>query len=298
MALTANSGPDLQPRDFHFLRGLLESRLMTLHHAALLYFNGRKEAAKKRLQKLKRSALLIERRRRVYQPSILLLSKRGFQVLREAGQLPDLPAVTWTEVRRRARVTDAMLRHHLTVLDFKAALTQALAKEDGFSLTEFSTWRLASPIVASIDRNSFDNIQPDAFIRIMDQSQNLEQVFFLEIDRPRELLEHLIARIVRYRDYYRRGDFAQFSGGAPEQYEKFPFRVLIVFRNRQRRNNAAERLLLLSKPILRQAWLATLDEFLANPLGSLWVTPHAYRRFTDQDQRMELTFVKHALLAG
>jgi len=41
---------DLQERDFALLRGLFESRVMTAAHIASLYFDGKKEAAKKRLQ--------------------------------------------------------------------------------------------------------------------------------------------------------------------------------------------------------------------------------------------------------
>jgi hypothetical protein len=41
----------LQKRDLAVLRGLFESRVMSAAHIAALYFEGKAEAAKKRLQK-------------------------------------------------------------------------------------------------------------------------------------------------------------------------------------------------------------------------------------------------------
>jgi hypothetical protein len=40
---------ELQERDLAILQGLFESRLMTLTHITHLFFNGRGEAAKKRI---------------------------------------------------------------------------------------------------------------------------------------------------------------------------------------------------------------------------------------------------------
>ena len=43
----------LQERDLELLRGLFESRVMTLAHAGDLFFDSKPQAAKKRVQKLK-----------------------------------------------------------------------------------------------------------------------------------------------------------------------------------------------------------------------------------------------------
>lgn len=64
----------LQDRDNALLRGLFESRVMTSKHVATLYFEGRAEAAKKRLQKLKTAGFVKERPRRAYEPSLLFLT--------------------------------------------------------------------------------------------------------------------------------------------------------------------------------------------------------------------------------
>lgn len=45
-------------RDYRLLRGLFESRVMTVQHAAALYFGGSLEAARKRVWKLKNAALV------------------------------------------------------------------------------------------------------------------------------------------------------------------------------------------------------------------------------------------------
>jgi predicted transcriptional regulator len=77
----------LQPRDFDLLRGLFESRVMTTGHVAVLYFDGRKESAKKRLQKLKAAGLVGERKRHVNQPSVLFLTRTGLLLFQKHGIL-------------------------------------------------------------------------------------------------------------------------------------------------------------------------------------------------------------------
>jgi hypothetical protein len=50
----------LQERDIFLLRGLFESRVMTTDHATALYFDGKYDPAKKRLQKLKSAGLICD----------------------------------------------------------------------------------------------------------------------------------------------------------------------------------------------------------------------------------------------
>ncbi len=78
---------DLQDRDLSLFRGLFKSRVMTTAHIAAPYFDGKKEAAKKRLQKIKAAGLISERKPRVNEKSILFLSRKGFTLLqREESQ--------------------------------------------------------------------------------------------------------------------------------------------------------------------------------------------------------------------
>src|SRR5438093_8265885 len=100
----------LQPRDFLILRGLFDSRIMTLSHISRLYFEGRDEAAKKRVQKLKAAALISERARRAYDRSILSLTRKGFEALFDGGQLSQFPKQSWKTLEKRMQVSEMTLR--------------------------------------------------------------------------------------------------------------------------------------------------------------------------------------------
>src|SRR4051812_13098621 len=78
MASLGRNGVDLQERDFDILAGLFECRVMTLAHVTDLYFDGKSEAAKKRVQKLKAAGLLRERKRRIGDPSVLHIGMKAF----------------------------------------------------------------------------------------------------------------------------------------------------------------------------------------------------------------------------
>lgn len=54
----------------------------------------------------------------------------------------------------------------------------------------------------------------------------------------------------------------------------------MVFKNAERRNNAAEQLLQLTPPILTQVWLTTFAEATTDPLGPIWIRPLDYREAT------------------
>src|SRR5262245_41539785 len=91
MGTGRKSNAEVTPRDALLLRELYETRLMTIQQAALLYFNGSYEAAKKRIQKLKAVRLIRERVRKISEPSILSLAKAGFEVLLNDGHLDGIP---------------------------------------------------------------------------------------------------------------------------------------------------------------------------------------------------------------
>jgi hypothetical protein len=79
-----------------------------------------------------------------------------------------------------------------------------------------------------------------------------------------------------YVDFYRSGGYAEWRGGQRTAYKDYPFCVLFILKNAERRNNTAERLLRLNPPIREQVWLSTFDEFLHDPLGAIWVQPRRY----------------------
>ena len=119
-------GLELQDRDIEIFLGLFESRLMTLEHLTRLYFNGRSEAAKKRVQQLKSGRYLGERVRNLYEPSILYLAERAFTALVERGAIHEYPSLTWSQFKKRVHVSDFTLRHERSVLDVKTSLSCAL----------------------------------------------------------------------------------------------------------------------------------------------------------------------------
>ncbi len=270
----------IQERDLELLRGLYESRLMTLAHAAALHFDGKAEAAKKRVQRLKAAGLIRERPRRPYEPSVLFLTRLGFLTLDSRGLLTTYPQLRALGFEKRAHVKDLTLRHELQVMDVKAAITTSVRTSGEFEIAEFSTWPALHAFRVEQPTNTV-TVKPDGFIRIREHTNRTdvyEHSFFLEVDRSTETQETLALKARCYRDYYRSGGFALKHGRSRQDFESFPFRVLMIFQNTERRNNVAERLLLLVPPILTQVWLSTFSEVLSNPLNNVWVQPADYRR--------------------
>ena len=275
----------LQDRDLALLRGLFECRVMTNDHATALYFGGKPEAAKKRLQKLKAARLISERPRYAFEPSVLFLTRKGLVLLQEQGVLNEYPAFDLPELDRRARVSDLTISHELEIMDVKTAFHTAIKKASLFNIAEFSTWPLLNEFTASRPRGNGAEVptKPDGFIRIHETdaaSGKFEHTFFFELDRSSEVQDKLVAKAVCYLDYYRRGGFAVRNGATRDDFKKFPFRVLMVFKNAERRNNTALRLLQNNPPILRLVYLSTFDEVTHDPTGAVWIRPLDYREAT------------------
>jgi hypothetical protein len=288
---------EVQDRDLEILRGLFESRVMTAEHVAAIHFEGRYEAARKRLQKLKTAGYVGERPRRAYDPAVLFLTKKAFALLCERGAIANYPKTTWKSLEKRVRVSPLTLRHELEVQDVKAAMVQAISQAPGLEVTEFNTWPLLNKFRAYTPAGELVTVKPDGLIRIRQSMLNgeiLEHALFLEVDRSTETLETLAQRACCYRDYYRRGGWALRHGRPASEFEYFPFRVLLICKTAQRRNNVAERLLACRPPILTQACLATFPEVVEQPLGTIWVRPADYRdaiskaHFTAKTGREEL----------
>jgi len=272
----------LQERDLLLLRGLFESRVMTLAHATSIFFDGHAEAAKKRLQKLKAARLIGERRRRVWEPSVLFLSIDGFGLLRDRGILADRQPFHLTSWVKRAHVSDFTLRHELEVMDIKSAFHAAARRSGLASIEEFSTW----PHLNQFDtvRPGFAGgevtVKPDGFIRTQRKTADgglSGHTFFLEVDRSSETLDTLVSRAECYHAYYKSGGFAVRNGASRSAFRAHPFRVLIVFRTVERRNNTAERLLQYDQPAFTQICLSTYAEATNDPFGAIWVRPIDYR---------------------
>jgi hypothetical protein len=127
-------------------------------------------------------------------------------------------------------------------------------------------------------------MKPDAFIRIRqtdaDGFDATEHLFYLELDRSTEPQSRLQAKAGAYADHYRSGGMAKRFGAPVDAYEQFPFRVLIVCRTAERRNNIAAAMLTRRPPILTMVWLSTMDQICRNALGTIWIRPVDYREVT------------------
>jgi hypothetical protein len=106
------------------------------------------------------------------------------------------------------------------------------------------------------------------------------RTLFLEVDRSTETQDTLALKGASYVTYYKDGGYAKWLGKSRAEFREYPFCVLMVLKNAERRNNTAERLLQLNPPIYRQVWLTTWEEITTNPLGTIWVQPKEYLEVT------------------
>lgn len=253
---------------------------MTTAHVAALYFDNKPEATKKRLQKIKVAGFIAERPRRAYEPAVLHLTKGGLLLLDEHGLLADYPPFSMPALEKRARVSDATIRHELDVMDVKAAFHIAIQKTEQYSIEEFGTWPRLYEFEAEPNGGPSVLVRPDGFIRIREKEDGgalSEHTFFLEVDRSTEAQDILVSRASAYLDYYKSGGFAAKNGAKRAEFKEYPFRVLMVFKTPERRNNTAERLLQNTPPILTQVYLATIDDVRSDPFGAIWIRPIDYR---------------------
>lgn len=274
----------LQPRDTQLLLGLYASRLMTLPHIATIYFGNRTDAAKKRVQKLKRAGLIRQRPRRFSEPSLLFLSNHGLTLLSEHIHLAGAGRMD-SQFRRRLSVSALMLRHELSVLDVKAATVASVLKREQLKLHTFSTWPSLYEFRTRQQRGEHVVVKPDGFVVIEELRKDeghRQHAFFLEVDRSTERLDILVSKACCYRNYYLSGGFSQRHGSSPSEYKTFPFRVLFILKTVERRNNVARTFLEVSPPFATQMWLTTLDEAKGDPLGCIWITPRDFAEAAKQ----------------
>jgi hypothetical protein len=277
----AHSVPDIviQDRDIELLKLLLHSRVLTLAHAAVLVFDGSKEAAKKRIQKLKANGLILERRRKAYEQGVLFLSKKGFLCLKVRAELPpecdDIPSFS-----KRAQVSELTLKHELEVMDVKAAFQREATKRDDITIAEFSTWPKLNEFSVrdEADRpfGKMKKVKPDGFIRIHQRDPDgslWEHMYFLEVDRSTEKLDILAQRLRSYNLFYRSGGIAKKFGVAQASFRDFPFRILVICKSNSRVQNLVELLTKNSPSILQQIAVYPMLEAELNPfqpLDSSW----------------------------
>jgi Replication-relaxation len=238
--------------------------------------------------------------------------------LEEKGILTEYPKLSAIDLKKRAQVSEQTTQHELDVMDVKATITAAIRGADSFSILEFTTWPKLCQFNASAspaaDRKP---VKPDGFLRIDETTSNgsFEHTFYLEVDRSHESQEKITDKALCYREHYTSGGLAVRNGSPRSDYREFPFRVLMVFRTTDRRNNANDAMLRLTKPVRTMVWTTTQKELLNDPLGAIWIRPsdyHAvtqgtpfdpdrkresiYRRQAERERLVEATVIKHPLL--
>ncbi len=266
---TKDGGIILGARDLDLLRGLYESRVMTTAHVARIYFEGRAEMAKKRLQKLKSARLVRGRPRSTFERSCLVITSRGIGVLRPAGQLRKYERLPAAPGWKRSQVSGSTLAHELAVMDVKAAF-HAAAPSAGRRVLDFATW----PALNRFESGGA-TVKPDAFVRVEDLSSEApgtQSRFYLELDRSTESLRVLVERAQAYRAC---GQASRCV--APQTWSaqrgRHEFVALFVLQSEARLQNLARALLAASPPVRSLVWLATQREVLADPFGPIWRRP-------------------------
>jgi hypothetical protein len=182
---------------------------------------------------------------------------------------------------QRINIAESGVPHELAVTDAKIAFSRTLANNPYYRLEEFSTWPAMYEFKAipyGFDQRE-RTVKPDGFICIRGQGnygRPTSHAFFLEVDRSTESHVVLVRKAAGYLHYYRSGGFAVWNGVQRQKFEDFPFRVLLVVENAERRNTVAEQMAHHSPPILSIVYLTTQAELEANPLGTIWVRPVDY----------------------
>jgi hypothetical protein len=164
-------------------------------------------------------------------------------------------------------------------------MVTAINGAERFRVAEFSTWPALYQFKACRPSGERVTVKPDGFIRIHETEAGglSEHTFFLEVDRSTETLDVLAQRCHCYLDYYRSGGFAICNGSSRGEYKEFPFRVIVVCKSTERRDNLAGRLLQNSPPIGTQVWLATTAQVVNDPLAAIWLRPTDYRNSTTRE---------------
>ncbi|HMP08280.1 MAG TPA: replication-relaxation family protein [Lacipirellulaceae bacterium] len=245
----------LQARDVALLRELLESRVLSLEQIRRLFFAGKDEMAKKRVQRLKAAALLVERPRRVGEASLLQLSWSGFVALRDRGEADDHHFEhSPKSFARRMRVSPLTLAHELAVAHVRTAFTLALRGHERYSLERFD-----------VVPRRFE------FTVLHDGDDVFAHDFFLEVDRGTETLARVVGKCVHYREYYRSGGYAKHCGGNENEAKAYPFRVLVVCGSSQRRDNLLVSLRAVNPPIVSMVLIATREIGAGDLLFGSWI---------------------------
>jgi hypothetical protein len=277
-------GVELQPRDVALLGDVFENRFISIKHAAALHWPGLSAgdaAAKRRLAKLAEAGLLQQQQVEIEGCRVIYrLTKESVDLLAERELIPRIVRTDWSD-KMRKRYTDELrpshLAHELSLYDLKVAFTSAVNQHAHIRIGELGIWPL--PYAFPVTRKGRVTKQlPDGFLRIdehrpSDDGVPISHYFYLELDNGgNEKLDTLAEKAEGYRSHLRSGAFATALGADANA----TFRVLVVVAaqaSAARRDNICARIGALGIHTL--VWAATMQEVLAGPLESVWITPKA-----------------------
>jgi hypothetical protein len=223
------------------------------------------------------------------------------------------PSITWERTQERLDIGTSTINHELGVIDGKVAWTEAIRKRTDILLGEYVTWPALYQFKTAHPSGSMVTLKPDARSSTRVAYTNKPTIAFHEHDRGTEGVQRIVAKAYGYAYYYQSGDFAVRMGGTRKERAEFLFRVLIDVKNIERRNNIVEALLKESHTFTfrRLFALTTTSEFLADPIGNIWLTLDNYfdatrgtiynplthtatRRVSERDRLVEARITKRA----
>jgi len=97
----------------------------------------------------------------------------------------------------------------------------------------------------------------------------------LNFDRGTMEEKRFAKKLQGYREYYFSGGFMRKYGDGQGQKQDYPFRVFTTTPNERRRNRLVQVAGYVGSNTM--CWFATLDDYLKNPFGKVWVRAKEYK---------------------
>lgn len=263
----------LLPQDLALLHELYISRELTLEQIAKFHFQGSIDIAKRQLHTLRYHRLVKTRRR--FGITTHYLTQIGFKYLKDRHAITCYRPENRRTLSKRMEISDRTIRHELAVADVKVALLSS--RVSPLEIPLFITWPWLIEFTAHHPQTRQPAVlKPDGFFVLRD-AQGKDHFFYVEVDMSTERHEVILNKAALYRAHAQSGEFARM--GSSLGTGNYHFRVLLVTKTKQRRNELA--MSLLSVPILMQVWLTTKDELETEPWGAIWMRPADVRKVLD-----------------
>jgi hypothetical protein len=289
----------LRERDFDIILMLIRERIMTTSQIASLFF-GHKSRATARLHQLWNAGYLerellppasgdIRSRVAVFSPN-----SKGVSAVTKAFNI-SRKDLGWKA--KSIKITHWTKQHEIEVNQVKIAMILAIAQR-------FDFWTSTKGVKAGLKQHQkpnlfkigekmsfekgidyYDKVQdPDSRVRhipiapdrFMCLSFDDQEVYgFWEIDRGTMNEKRFAKKLQAYREYYFSGEFMRKYSDGQGKKEDYPFRVFTTTPNERRRNRLVQVAGHVGSNTM--CWFATLDDYLAEPFGKVWVRAKEYK---------------------